>query len=294
MIMDYRTLKGRLPYPFETIGVAVAFSPRLEGVLGEAKRLAETFGARLILVHVGKRTQEKERALSEMCERLGLGTDVGIIWQDGDPVSVLLTTCKSNSVDLLVLGALRRENVLRYYLGSVARGMSRRAKCSLLLLIEPKIHGTVFQEIVVSCIDHPKSEHTLKTAVYFAKGMGAVAIHVVREVDQAGLTMAMSDDSTIGETSQIRDQLLDREIGALREVISRCQTGEIQISTGVIPGRPGFAIRQYTENAGADLLVINSPDSRYGIMDRIFTHDMEHILEHMPCNMLIVHSRIPD
>ena len=172
--------------------------------------------------------------------------------------------------------------------------MSRRAKCSLLLLIDPKSGGTVFHEIVVSCIDHPKSKHTFNTAVYFAKGMGAEVIHVVREVDQAGIAMAMSDDSSLGETSQVRDQLLDREIGALREVISGCLTGGVQVSTRVIPGRPGFAIRQYTENAGADLLVINSPDNRYGIMDRIFTHDMEHILEHIPCNMLIVHSRIPD
>jgi nucleotide-binding universal stress UspA family protein len=51
-------------------------------------------------------------------------------------------------------------------------------------------------------------------------------------------------------------------------------------------------VRQYAEQKKADLLVINSPDVRYGIIDRIFTHDMEYILENLPCNVLIVHSRV--
>ena len=38
--------------------------------------------------------------------------------------------------------------------------------------------------------------------------------------------------------------------------------------------------------------MLNSPDGRYGLIDRIFTHGMEYILEDLPCNMLIVHSRV--
>ncbi|MDP3479575.1 MAG: universal stress protein [Desulfoprunum sp.] len=292
--MDYSKLKGRSSYPFQTLAVAVAFSPRLEAVLAEAARLADTFTAQLLLIHVGKRTSGKEAVLQEICGRLGIDRESRMIWQSGEPISCLLRICKDNLVDLLVLGALRRENVLRYYLGSVARGMSRRAKCSLLLLIEPKVSGSSFQEIVVSCVAHPKTLPTLNTAVYFAKQVGSRKIHVVREVDQSGLAMAMSDDSPEGESTQVKDQLFGQEVMALQNLIDSCNPGEIPVNSKVIAGRPGFAIRQYTENSGADLLVINSPDGRYGIIDRIFTHDMEHILERMPCNMLIVHSRIPD
>lgn len=52
--MDTNRLKGRLPFPFETIAVAVAFSPRLQAILGEARQLAQIFNARLLLIHVGK------------------------------------------------------------------------------------------------------------------------------------------------------------------------------------------------------------------------------------------------
>lgn len=291
--MDYSRLKGRPPFPFETIAVAVAFSPRLEALLAEAARLAGIFNAQLLLIHVGKRTAGKETALGEMCERVKIERP-RIVWQTGDPVSALLKACKENLVDLLVLGALRRENVFRYYLGSVARGMSRRAKCSLLLLTEPTVNGAQFTKIVVGCVEHAKTVHTLNTAIYLARRVGCGEMRVVKEVDQAGLAMAMSDDSTTIESARVRGQLLLDEEAKLAEMTAACDTGDILVSRKILPGRPGFAIRQYARDCHADLLAINSPDSRYGIMDRIFTHDMEHILENLPCNMLIVHSRLPE
>lgn len=292
--MDYSRLKGRPPFPFETIAVAVAFSPRLEALLAEAARLAGTFHAQLLLIHVGKRTAGKEAVLQEMCGRMGIGAESRMIWQAGDPVSSLLKICKENLVDLLILGALRRENVFRYYLGSVARGMSRRAKCSLLLLIEPTVAGSKFQKIVVGCVEHAKTIHTLNATIYFARQVECREMCVVKEVDQAGLAMAMSDDSTTIESTRVKGQLLLDEEAKLAEMTAGCDTGDVIISRKVLSGRPGFVIRQYAADSNADLLAINSPDSRYGIMDRIFTHDMEHILENLPCNMLIVHSRLPD
>lgn len=59
-----------------------------------------------------------------------------------------------------------------------------------------------------------------------------------------------------------------------------------------IKGKPGFAVRQYAEAKKADLLVINSPDVPYGLIDRIFTHNMEYIMEDLPSNVLVVHSRV--
>ena len=290
--MDYDHLKGRRPFPFATIAVAIAFSPRLEALLSEAARLAGIFGADLLPIHVGGRTAGKERLLDEICGRQGL-TLSRMIWRKGDEIDCLLRTCKENMVDLLVLGALRRESVLRYYLGSVARGLSRRAKCSLLLLTEPAISGTAFRRIVVSCVDHAKTRFTLDTVRYFADGAGCTDIRMVRELDQTGLAMSMSDDSTTAETARVREQLLQGEEEKLRGAGCVMDAGGAAIERVVLTVGPGFAIRRYAEDCRADLLVINSPDSRLGLIDRLFTHDMEHILEHLPCNVFIVHSRPP-
>ena len=48
-------IKKKPAFPFETIAVAVAFSPRLEAILCEAKYLSELFNAKILLLHVGKK-----------------------------------------------------------------------------------------------------------------------------------------------------------------------------------------------------------------------------------------------
>lgn len=289
--MDYNRLKGRPPYPFAVIAAAIAFSPRLEAMVAEAVRLSAIFGAELLLIHVGRRTAAKEAMIEEICGRRGGGAVDRIIWLEGDAVDSLLAACKANMVDLLILGALRRENILRYYLGSVARRMSRRAKCSLLLLVDPSVAGTAFRRIVVGCVDNGKTVQTVETAGYFTAGTGCTDLRLVWEMDQAGLAMSMSDDATTVETARIRDQLLRDEEAKLRPLGLGLEGGGLQVDRLVLGGRPGFAIRRYAEDCSADLLVVNSPDGRYGLIDRIFTHGMEHILEHLPCNILIVHSR---
>lgn len=289
--MDHNQLKGRQPYPFETIAVAVAFSPRLEALLSEARQLAQTFQANLLLIHVGKRTPGKETILAELCGHVGIGSEAKVIWEKGDPVAGLLRTCKENIVDLLVLGALRQESMFRYYLGSVARRLSRRAKCSLLMLTEPRLDGSTFATVMVDCVDHPKTSATIDTALYFGRGVGTREMWLVKEVDPAGLAMALSDDSTDREREVVKEQLLLDAAETIRQTAGGADAGAMEVANSVLWGRPGFAIRKLAEERSADLLVINSPDSRYGLFDRIFTHDLEYILEHMPCNILIVHSR---
>lgn len=292
--MNSDKLKSRPPFPFETIGVAMAFSStRLEDVLAEAKILAKTFNARLLLIHIGVATPEKKRILSEIMSRLELNDlNVRTIWQEGNPVKTLLDICKQHLVDLLILRAKRREKGLSYYLGSVVRGLSRAAKCSLLLLTEPQIGGTSYKKIVVNGVQNPKTIPTIQTVNYFATHVGVREIVVVTESDQQGVAMAMAYDSTANQTTEVKERLSSQEAQQLHELVSLCGPCEIKVSEKIVTGRTGYAIRQYAEHANADLLVINSPDAKYGLIDRIFTHGMEYILENLPCNLLIVHSRI--
>jgi nucleotide-binding universal stress UspA family protein len=290
-MMDSNKLKGRPSFPFETIAVAVAFSPKLEAVMTEAKELADLFKARLLLIHIGPHSSEKEATLMELCAGLGIDREAKAIWGSGDPVTALLDICKQNVVDLLILGARRRENVFRHYLGSVARGLCRNAKCSLLLLREPRLGTSRFRRLVVDCVEHPKTPSTIGTAIYFAATVKAREVRFVRELDPAGLTTA-STDTTGEKQSRTKEQLLLTEQGNLQRLASEHAGEGRTIHTAVLSGRPGFTIRRYAEENGADLLVIHSPDEPYRLMDRIFTRDLEFILEDLPSNILVVHSRI--
>ncbi len=295
-LMDYTKLKNRPSWPFETIGVAVAFSPRIEHVIAEAQILATKFGAQLILLHVGERTREKEHTLSELMQKCGIDENKArVVWNDGEPVQTLLHLCKLHVVDLLVMGAMKKENILRYYLGSIARKFSRKAKCSVLLLTEPKLEGTRYRKIVVNAEESAKTTHTIRTGVYFAIRNSAKAVTIVTEIQQQGLAMTVASESTASESIKIKKELTQGEAEKIHEIVtSISKEGGVEISEKQIKGKPGFAVRQYAETKKSDLLVINSPDVPYGLLDRIFPHNMEYIMEDLPCNVLVVHSRVAE
>lgn len=294
MEFDLARLKKRPSFPFETIAVAIAFSPRLEGLLGEASRMAKSFNAQLLLMHIGERTRTKEDRLNVLIEKLKINEhNIRIIWNDGPPADTLLQLCKLHVVDLLILGALSKENMLKFYIGSLARNISRKAKCSVLLLTNPDAAGARYKKIVVDGIENPKTIHTVNTAIYVAEHMKCKEITVASEVHMPTLAMTMAEESTAPEASKMKKELQEEEASKMNEMVESCRKhGEIEICQKMIKGKPGYAIRSYAATKKADLLVINSPDTKLGILDRIFTHDIEYILEDLPCNLLIVHSRV--
>jgi nucleotide-binding universal stress UspA family protein len=290
---DIHKLKGRPSFPFETIAVAISFSPRLEALLSESKRITDKLNASLILIHVGEKTPDKQQRLEKLIAKLGIDENkCRINWMDGEPVETILRLCKLNVVDLLILGALSKENILKYYLGSVARKISRRAKCSVLLLTNPSEESHRVKRFVVNGEDNPKSIHTINTALYLAKTFQVKEITIVKEMHTPGLAMTMAEDSTAPEATRMRKDMAIEEEAGLTTIIEKCDAGEILINERYIKGKPGFAIRSFAENKKADLLIVNSPDKQMGILDRIFTHDLEYILEDLPCDVLIVHSRV--
>jgi len=294
MEFDLNKLKKRASYPFETVAVGLAFSPEMEQLLAEAKKITDACGSKLILIHVGEKTKEKEKSLEDILFRINIEEKkVKLIWADGDVVDSLLKLCKLNIVDLLILGALEKENILKFYLGSIARTVSRRAKCSVLLVTQKKPSQKSKQKVIVNAgADHPKTIHSVNAALYFAKNLGINEVTMVHEVHVPALAMAMAESSSAPEVTKIKKEYSEEESNKLHSLIAKCNTGSVKINEKVIKGKPGYAIRQYAETKKADLLVINSPDTHLTFLDRIFTHDIEFILADLPCNLLIVHSRV--
>ncbi len=291
--MDLSKLKKRPSYPFETIAVAVSFSARCQPILLEAKRISDVCGASLLLLHIGEKTKDKENELDEIMEKVGIDANKSrVIWMEGEPVETILKLCKLNIVDLLILGALEKENLLKFYLGSIARNISRKAKCSVLLLTNPSDTPQKFKKFVVNGVENPKTIHTIKTSLYLAKLLKVKDITIVNEVDVPGLAMTIAEDSTAPQTKEIKRNLTEESEEVLQMVIEKCDVGNINLTNKIIKGKPGYAISKFAKDKKADLLVINSPDTNLNLFDRIFAHDIEYVLANLPCNVLIIHSRI--
>jgi nucleotide-binding universal stress UspA family protein len=280
------------PFPFKRIAAAIAFSPRLEGIIAEVKRLKTAFESELILIHIGEKNDEKLAILESLFDKFGVNREkVSLFWESGDPVKRILSISKANKVDLLVTGALEKESLYSYYMGSIARKLSRESQCSLLMLTEPSVKTTNFKKIVVRAApDSPKTENSIRTAIYFGKQVQSEQLFIVRESSLYSFAKMVTDDRSAQESKDFQKDFLSDEVKEVEKLIEGKDTGSMQVESRIVSGKPGFGVSQFAKSQKADLLVVNSPDKKLGIIDRVFPHNLEHVLAKLPCSLLIVHA----
>jgi nucleotide-binding universal stress UspA family protein len=276
------------PYPFKTILTAIAYSPRLEANLNEAARFCNLLGAKWILVHAGEKTTEKERKLLNIINALPYSLSPKIIWEEGSPVEIVLENCEKFSVDLIIAGAMQRENLLKFYVGSISREICRKASCSVLLLTEPKSANNPLHKILASAPSNDEANVVIETAAYVAKNYKDCELTIAKEQRVHRLVTSLSESG--GENiDHYKDKSLLFEKEMLADDLKKCSNlGEINYKSVVLDGKPGYAINNYARKIGADMLCVAGKEKQGTILDRIFTNDLEYILEDIPCTFLIV------
>nr|MCH9660398.1 universal stress protein [Bacteroidota bacterium] len=184
--------------PFTTIGIGVAFSPNLKANLYEAARLSLYFKSKLLLIHVGNPSEEKEKEIEEILDPF-IKDDLNfeLVFQAGDPVKVILDTVNKKRVDLLILGALQRENFLKYYVGSIARKITRKALCSVLLLIKPSVDRIPCKHIVVNGLQDDRTQQAIEAAFFMGKALQSEQLTIVEEITQQELAVTVDDDKSL-------------------------------------------------------------------------------------------------
>jgi len=276
---------------FKKLAVALAFSPRFEAILSETRRFQEIFKAELVIIHVGTKTSKKESTLHEKLSETGFDMQrVKVVWQKGEPAKKILSVCKKEQVDLLIAGAMKRENIFRYYIGSVARTILRKAQCSVLVLINPNHTPKPFRKIVINGCENESLYAALSKGVTLGKIEHAAQIHVLREVRMLGLAMAVAgEEGNEDEYGKIRRKVVSEEVDNINQLLSKLDTRDLSINVKVISGKPEYEIAKFTRRVNSDLLVLSAPDHKLNLIDRIFPHDMEYLLADLPSNLLVVH-----
>jgi nucleotide-binding universal stress UspA family protein len=275
--------------PFGSIGIGVAFSPNLKANLFEAARLSVFFNAKLFLIHVGESSEEKTSTLNEILKRFEKDNlDFEIVFKIGNPVDVIISTSEEKKIDLLILGAVQRERLVKHYVGSIARKITRQAKCSILLLIKPAVARVPCEHIVVNGLKDPKTENTIMAAFYVANQLNAKKITIVEEINEA--KVKVDDDKSLRRSTITKERIKLRENSRIKEIISHIPeeyTTNKKIKLQPIFGKQGYSIGHYAQISRADLLVMNAP-TKMTFWDRLFPHDIEHILTELPTDVLIL------
>lgn len=278
-----------MSFQIKKIALAVAFSPTAPAMLAEAARLSKRFDAKLVVIHVGARSPESEQKMNTLLSDIGLSAEqIIILWRKGDPVKEILKSCKEERVDLLLAGALRKENLMNHYLGTVARKIMYKADCSVLFLLTPSTHPKPFSEIVVDADDGPYVEQTLTMACTLSQTESSAWLHVVREIKMYGLTVTSSEHYSEEEYSQLKTDLVATEISNVQKMLDTIPHEGLKINTKILAGKSGFEAAQFAIRKNADLLIMAAPERKFSFFDRVFPHHQEHIFADLPCNLLVV------
>lgn len=279
--------------PFKTILFGFAFSPSLRVNVLETARIAHFFNAKLILLHVGEKTTEKSEKINAILNEVEFKDPaVEIQWKNGNPYNIIMDTCKNSEIDLLILGAMQHENLFQFYVGSIARKLTRKVCCSVLLLIKPSAERVPCKNIVVNGLDAPDTPLAITDAFYVANALGAKQLTIVEEILQKEIQVTVEDDKSLKKATIAKERLKEREDSRVHKIIADLPsdlTEGVAVKTQSIFGKRGYSIGHYAEVVRADLLVMNAP-TKTGLLDRVFPHDIEHILSDLPTDTLIIRN----
>ena len=279
--------------PFKKLLFGFAFSPSLKANVFEVNRLASFLNASLVFVHIGSKTDEKEQQFHSILEECSdVPTNVELFWREGRPVNSLIDICKELDVDLLLLGALKREKMVKFYLGSIARELTRKAPCSVLLMLNPSVERHPCKHIVVNGFDSPQTKETIEAAFEVGQALKSEKITLVEEVSESRVAVAVSDDRSLRKATLRKEKINREEKLRVVDIVKKIPAQTVQglnWTTQSIFGRRGYSIGHYARVVRADLLVMNAQEES-SFLQRFFPKDLEHILAELPTDVLIVQS----
>ena len=275
---------------YKKIALAIAFSPRMEALICETKRMKDLYGASLILIHIGQDTEEKREALDALLTKYQLDPQTTtVIWKEGKPAKKIIQVCNQENVDLLIAGALKKENVFTYYLGSIARKIIRKAKCSVLVLIEPSEDPRKFDKVVINGTQQSQTPQVIRRGIALCKAEHSTQVYIVNEIKMYLLRMATASEESEAKAAMIKRQLVQDEISYVENILKDIDQGDLKVQIKVTGGRWAVELAKFSEKIHADLLIVGAQEN-LNFLDRLFPHDLEDILSNLPCNVLIINN----
>ena len=273
---------------FQKIALAFNFTPTSKALLQAARYLHQLFSSKLYLIHIGTYNDETNQRLNNVLAEVGLQeTDYELIWRDGDPAAEIIDACAENNIDLLLAGALEKENILKQYIGSVARKLMKYSPCSIMIFKIPIIQKP-FSKIYIS-IDYSQiGEKAMQIAYQLAIKEGLSSLDVVKEFYIPGLTATLQDPGVVGQFDEMVEKARKEEEEKTHVFLNELNIRNINVNMHCIYGKEKYAERNFVDEQTPDLYIIPSKIKKPTLWERFLPMEAEHIFEDLPSNILIV------
>lgn len=224
----------------------------------------------------------------------------------GAIVSAILQAADTNHVDLIVVGACGCSAITRFFMGSVAEGVARHARCSVLV-VRP---GTArpLESVTVGVDGSPGSRDALLWLTSTFPLPPTCALHLVAVVpSQTWATFIAPSEVSPSNPALAREiirvqSIADERFRAETLVISLARelrhtpfgedTARRRIETEVVGGLPTAELTRAAAAHGADLIVVGA-HGQTAIHRFLIGSVSERVLRHAPCSVLVVKPRVP-
>lgn len=248
-------------------------------VFAEAKLLAKTFGAELVLAHaipeapplspgfdiLADQVRERLEDLRGEAEREGVTVSEEFHVRYGAPDEVIVAVQKAVDANWIVIGAGGKSTLDRLLLGSTAEALLREATCPVWI-VRPGRQLADLDRILVAVDGTTPGDEALAGAVVLARSFVAkLRILTVGTVDH-----------------------VERVQAGLEE---RVDLHGIDIEFTRREGEVPEAILGELENESADLLVLGH-SGRRGLFRLIHANTAEVLTRKSPCSFLTLHAHV--
>lgn len=219
-----------------------------------------------------------ERTMALLVADLDVPNLETVVRLGSDVPGKICEAARELDADLIVLGTIGRTGVSRFFLGSVAENVTRRAHCPVWVErpSDPVLHEV--RRLVVCTDLSPLSEAGLSLAAQFATDLGCmVEIVYAFETPYRGLSI----DVRRSVTAKLREQLIQLATKYFGDSVPRVTIVE---GANVVDG-----ITAHASRVSADLLVLAS-HGRTGL-SRVFMGSVaERVTRFAPCSVLVGRS----
>lgn len=279
-------INGEFEAPmFTKAVVAAAFSPRLKAVLNEAHRMLKMLGAWPIIVHVGEEKPETQIRLEEAIDRSNFHDHPPIcIVQEGAPADVLIDVAQRYDADLIIAGALAKEGLFKYYLGSVARSIARHAPCSVLLFTEPQTKPRAVERIHCAVEYRDDSKKAVHVAACLAGYLESNSLYFTHSFS----SLEIKEEKEGRQNPDLVRRIYQQEDAKLNEFLKEIGVYGVDYESRCLYDPSLSTTLDFTREINADLFIITGPNDRFSLWNRIFPQDLELALQHLPCDLLLI------
>ncbi|MFH0735980.1 MAG: universal stress protein [bacterium] len=276
--------------PFKKLGLALTFSPSMQYNLETSLRLKKLFDAELCIIHSAEHEKEdKERMEKILIDSKCDLSKIKILSQTGNPAKVILKIAEEEGVDLLIAGALQKENLLKHYVGSVSRKLMNEAKCSVLILKKSKEKLHKFNRFCVVVDFSTACEKAIITSYQFAEFEKSQSFSLIRDLWIPGLTLSNMYTGSIEDIDETKKEMIVDESEKMNLFIVELNlSGSVPIHTECFYEKNALNLSNFVRNYNSDILVLSTPAKKTSIFNRIIVDEFKNIYEDLPSNLLII------